>query len=336
MLSSRLAIRLASLVGLLGLALLASGATARAAEPAVEAKPAPVSRHVLLMGIDGLRPDALAKAKAPHLKGLIESGYYSDRCLVIGERHKASDTVSGPGWASILTGVWADKHGIQNNKFEVVRTDKHPHFFKLLKSVKPQARTISFDTWAPIKQHIVSGADVHESLPLPPPLPRGTALPAQLDRYDSIDALMEKRGVEVLGGEKPDVLFLYWHQIDEAGHNTAFHPDRAEYLQAVERVDARIGRVLKALEARPTRATEDWLILVTTDHGGRGNNHAGGQKDPERYTGLLIVSGAAAAQGKAESPTYIVDVVPTALTHLGVALDPAWQLDGKVTGLRMR
>jgi phosphopentomutase len=205
-----------------------------------------------------------------------------------------------------------------------------------LKSVQPKAQTVSIDTWAPIKRHMVSGADVNDSLPLPPPLPRGTALAAQLDRFDSIDALMEKRGVEVLGQSAPDAVFLYWHQIDEVGHNTAFDPNRAEYQQAVERVDARIGRVLKALEARPTRASEDWLILVTTDHGGRGSNHGGGQKDPERYTGLLIVSGAAVERGRAQSPTHIVDVVPTALTHLGVPLDPAWQLDGKATGLRGR
>jgi hypothetical protein len=35
-----------------------------------------------------------------------------------------------------------------------------------------------------------------------------------------------------------------------------------------------------------------------------------------------------------EDPSYIVDVPITALTHLGVPIDSAWQLDGKAVGIR--
>jgi hypothetical protein len=36
------------------------------------------------------------------------------------------------------------------------------------------------------------------------------------------------------------------------------------------------------------------------------------------------------------APVEIVDVAVTALAHLGVAIDPAWGLDGKAVGLRRR
>ena len=49
---------------------------------------------------------------------------------------------------------------------------------------------------------------------------------------------------------------------------------------------------------------------------------------------FLIASGAAAARGEIAGLTYLVDVPVTALTHLGVRIDPAWQLDGRPVGLR--
>ncbi len=76
------------------------------------------------------------------------------------------------------------------------------------------------------------------------------------------------------------------------------------------------------------------MILVCTDHGGRGTNHGGGHLFPEVRTVFLIVSGPSAARGRIDQPTQQVDVPATALTHLGVELDPAWKLDGRAVGLR--
>jgi arylsulfatase A-like enzyme len=74
--------------------------------------------------------------------------------------------------------------------------------------------------------------------------------------------------------------------------------------------------------------------LVTSDHGGQGTNHGGGHNDPDVLHSFLIVSGMAATKGKLDAPTYLVDVVPTILAHLGIAADPAWQLDGRPVGLK--
>jgi hypothetical protein len=51
-------------------------------------------------------------------------------------------------------------------------------------------------------------------------------------------------------------------------------------------------------------------------------------------TVFLIVSGPSAEHGKIDEPTSIVDVVPTALTHLGVRIDEKWKLDGRAVGLQ--
>jgi len=39
-------------------------------------------------------------------------------------------------------------------------------------------------------------------------------------------------------------------------------------------------------------------------------------------------------RGEIEEPSYIVDVPVIALTHLGIPIESAWQLDGKAVGIR--
>jgi len=53
------------------------------------------------------------------------------------------------------------------------------------------------------------------------------------------------------------------------------------YRHAIEQVDAHIGRVVEALSTRKDPAGEDWLIVVTSDHGGKGFKHGGGHDQPE-------------------------------------------------------
>src|SRR5262245_37440501 len=117
-------------------------------------------KKVLYVGIDGTRFDAIEKANTPNLDGLIADGIYSPTCLILGERYRKNDTVSGPGWSSILTGVWADKHGVHDNKFAGTNYQEFPHFFARLKETRPAARTVSLVTWKPIHEKIVSAADV--------------------------------------------------------------------------------------------------------------------------------------------------------------------------------
>ena len=85
--------------------------------------------RVLVIGIDGLRPDALNAARTPAIDSLIDNGCFSESTKILGERYRKNDTVSGPGWSSFLTGVWADKHGVDNNQFTVKHYDRYPAFF---------------------------------------------------------------------------------------------------------------------------------------------------------------------------------------------------------------
>lgn len=288
---------------------------------AAEESPAK-AKKVLYIGIDGCRFDALKAAATPNLEGLRKNGSHADNTLILGERYQKNDTVSGPGWSSIYIGVWADKHNVLNNGFAKPNYGEYPHFFRRLKEARPDARTASFVTWGPIHNKIVTSADVSQSFEKP-----------EKD-YEKYDAEATAAAVKELTENNPDVVVLYLGQVDETGHKLGFHPSVKEYVAAIERCDGLVGEALKAVAARATYAKEDWLTIVTCDHGGNGKGHSGGHKNPAVLNSFLIVSGDAARKGKFEEQTYIVDAPVTALVHLGVKLDPAWKLDGVARGLK--
>jgi predicted AlkP superfamily pyrophosphatase or phosphodiesterase len=311
--SNRLARKLCLIIGLVAL-LWPKSDSAAADRP---------SSRVLFLGIDGCRTDVLESAKTPNLHALIDSGAFSTETNILGPRGDAADTVSGPGWSNLLTGVWPDKHGVLNNDFKVMHYQQYPHFFHHIKATYPGAKTYSFATWKEIPQRIVSSADVSRSF---------DGENKEIG-YARADAECAASAVLALTEEDPDAMFVYLGNLDHNGHGHGFHPSVAAYREALEGIDAQIGSMLAAMRGRPHYAAERWLVLVGTDHGGVGNGHGGGRRKPEINTVWLIISGDGAAPGRIAGPTNQVDLAATALAHLGIPLESQWGLDGKPVGL---
>ena len=283
------------------------------------------TKKLIFIGIDGTRWDALEAANTPNIDALIAKGTLSVGTEIIAPRETPGDTVSGPGWSNLLCGVWPDKHGTVDNSFKGMNYTAYPHFFARVKEIRPQLQTASFTDWGPIKAKILSHADevVAEDS-------HGAAA------YSAADARLAKACAVHIREKNPDAVMLYLGQVDETGHAKGFHPKVPEYIAAIERVDGHIGEVVAAIQARPTIAQEDWLVIIATDHGGIGTGHGGGRKIDEIRRTFMIVSGPSANIGKPDEQTYQVDVVATALTHLGIGLKPEWKLDGRAVGLKSK
>lgn len=295
--------------------LLAFSSLSLSAEP-VKAK------KVLYIGIDGCRFDAIQKAEAPAIDALIEKGAYTGHCLILGDRYRKNDTISGPGWSTILTGVWADKHGVHNNTFKGSQYDKFPCLFDLVKKKLPTARCVSHVTWEPIDKFIITAADEKKSY---------EQKPHTIADYVKYDTEATDASVKELKEQNPDIVFLYIGQVDVTGHTHGFHPTVPQYIEAIERADGHVAAAVAAMKSRPTFDQEDWLVVVTSDHGGKGTNHSSGHEVPEILNSFLIMSGSDVAPGEIAEQCYLVDGAATVIHHL-TPLDPAWQLDGTPRG----
>lgn len=269
--------------------------------------------RVLIIGIDGLGAPALEAANTPNLDALIADGCYTDQART------GVVTVSGPGWSSFLCGVWMDRHGVKDNSFKGAHYDQYPHFFKRLREAKPDVFTAHIADWMPIDEFIL-GSNTDSDFRF------------AHEYEDNGDVRMTAATIDVLTNHDPDVTFVYFADVDIAGHTHGFHRAVPLYIAEIEEVDTQIGEVLNAMRARPHFADEDWLVIVSTDHGGTIDGSHGRNEDKHRKI-PFIVSGRAAHKGTLYTTTNQVDIPVIAMAHLGVEVDPSWKLDGRVVGL---
>jgi len=279
----------------------------------------PLTPKVLLIGIDGVRPDILAEVSTPKLDALAAGGAFTARART------GMPSVSGPGWSSMLTGAWPEKHGVVNNDFTGKRYDLFPDFLTRIEQVRPDLNTFAVADWKPLLWAEDGVPTVSDRVDVK----------HVLDGYEmgwpEADERSVQLAIEHLRTADPDAMLVYLGNPDEASHE--HESIGQEYRDAIALADAQVGRLVAAVQARATYAREDWLILVSTDHGRTADGDHGGDT-PEELAIFFLASGPSALAGTPPDTVYIVDVPVTALTHLGIAVDPAWNLDGKVVGIR--
>ncbi|WP_198956954.1 alkaline phosphatase family protein [Streptomyces sp. CB01249] len=288
---------------------LLSAALAAVAAPltAVTAHAAARTPKVLVIGLDGALLARIKDASAPHLDTLMAGGVTAASRIYA---DPLAPTLSGPGWATVLTGVWPDKHLVKDNAFTGHAFATYPDFLTRAETAKPALSTYAVSSWAPITDTVLSPAvDTRVSTPS-----------AEYDTGTTSRAVAELRD-----GNR-DAVFVHLDNIDHAGHS--YGAASSQYRAAIETADGQVGQILAAVTGRSTYASEDWLIMVTADHGHTDAGGHGGNSDPERQT-FLIARGGAIAAGTTRYDIKMPDVAASALAHLGIAIDASWGLDGR-------
>ena len=262
----------------------------------------------LVIGIDGVRPDALETAQTPYLDLLVRGGASS----MTARTQMTAPTKSGPGWASILTGVDAHKHQVESND--------------LADMDQKDAQWPSLIERASTALNVTSAAIVNW-------IPVALLLPeSAVESYQTGDDVqVGGMASESLREQDHRLTFVHLDEVDGTGHGTGFSKDNPVYLSAIEASDLYVGQMLAGILDRPTFAVEDWLIVVTTDHGGEGLNH--GPMDPANQTIWFIAAGARVPRQALGDEVTHMDTHPTVMAHLGAWPQESWALDGEVVGV---
>ncbi|WP_395750137.1 alkaline phosphatase family protein [Prosthecobacter sp.] len=291
-------------------------------------------RRVLLIGIDGCRRDAMAQViaggSAPNLARLSREGHACWNMEaggpLIGKMNQP--TISGPGWSTLLTGVFANKHGVLGNgeKFKKGNFQSFPHFFRRLRESKPNPwlGSVVGDTWPEVNSILIplSGEMLTS---------RTTTVPSEQDEEQGKtrrlnDGNVAKEAVRCLEMDDPDVLFLHFLDVDHAGHQFGFGPASDPYIKTLQRLDSHLGAVLEAMKKRPRFTEESWLIVVMTDHGGIKKSH-GGQTPEERDIFAFFHAASFPPVEERSGKVFQSMVVPTILNYLRVPILPSWGLE---------
>jgi predicted AlkP superfamily pyrophosphatase or phosphodiesterase len=247
-------------------------------------------RHVVLLSIDGCRPDALAAAEARNLIRFGEEGTRAARALTI------PLSLTLPSHSSMLSGYDLEHHQVTwNYPLPEYGYIKVPTIFA-------RARA------AGLRTVMVMGKDKFLTLLQP----------------DSLDELHELAGDEdgiidqaifVARKARFDLMFIHLPNPDLTGHLEGWMSP--PYLARLSHIDALFGQLLDAL---PSDAT----VLVTSDHGGHDYTH-GEDTDIDRLIPWMI-RGPGIRRGLVlEREILTMDSAATALRLLGLALDATAQ-----------
>lgn len=335
----------------------------------VDAESDGARRRALVIGIDGLRGDVLHRAAwergdVPALRGLMERGVHAacprpeaESCARThtGPRSDPSAVwATGPGWAAVVTGVDGPRHGVTDNGHAQLqafaRTSQiTPSFFARARSAGRVTAAGGVGAFLTSRDGggIDPGVLDYECGPGgdSPPVPVEATSSCNLDHRLALDLADPERDEKLvawllarIADPEIDVVMGVLDQVDEAGHRHGFGP-REPYREALRRADAGVARLLAAVAERAAPGGEEWLVVVTSDHGGhlgrwlfwRIGRHDRVEPEDTAIPFALATYGRAATRGRLEPPVTQMDVHPTVLHWLGI--EPAPGLDGRVQAL---
>lgn len=221
---------------------------------ATPARPIEQISHVLIISVDGLRPDRALLADTPTLHAMIHAGAYSFWART------TPNSITLPSHVSLLTGVSPRKHGIEWN-----------YDLPLAKPVYPLVPTIfELATNAGYTTALIAGKSKFETLNRPGTVTYAAIPTAKLGENTWVTAA----AIRIITEHQPALIFVHYPDVDVIGHSCGW--GSPEQLAAIEETDRELAQLFAALDRAGMR--DSTLVMLTADHGGAGRTH--GPDDP--------------------------------------------------------
>lgn len=239
-------------------------------------------KKAILLGYDGYRADGIENIKDMDNSGIMYvkslGGLYHTFSGGI-EGGELQATSTAPSWMAMLTGGWADYNGVDDNG----KSKNEAKTF--LEKAAEIGYTGSFTTSWREHTKLSYFPDIVKSITTGLPVEYTHQIDDEATYYQVLKYVSNPKSIQKTAAEDPDVIFFTFEHTDHAGHATGFGNQNEEYIQGCKDADSWGYNIIKTIEARSTYDTEDWLIIISTDHGGTGLSH-GGQSVFERSTWL--------------------------------------------------
>ena len=213
-------------------------------------------RKILVISIDGLTGSELQTVAPTNITTLQKNSKYTYNTL-----KTASDAA---GWVSMLTGTSFVKHQISGDNFERAQNptgDDHAaivsyrNVFDYVTQYKA-VKTAFVTPWLNLRNYMKN---------------------ADFSPIVTTDVAVKDSTVNILNNQTGlGVMFVNFRDVEAAGANGGYIAANANYKNAIVKADEYVGNILTALKARKNYAKEDWLVIVTSNHGGSSANPTNG------------------------------------------------------------
>ncbi len=284
-------------------------------------------RKAVFIILDGIPADVIERVATPAIDEIAAAGGYA-RAHVGGELGGPTETptISAPGYMSLLTATWANKHNVRGNS-NLSPNYNYWNIFRIVESVDPARQTAIFSTWLDNRTVLLGegrpdagnlrldhAADGFERDTLAFPHDPASHYILAIDERVATDA------AAYIAAKGPDLSWVYLQHTDDAAHANG---DSEASAAAVRQADAQVGRIWAAVKKRQAMG-EEWMIVVTTDHGRdptTGKGH-GGQSARERTT-WIATNQSALGPRFTSGALAIVDIAPSILQYLRITIPAA-------------
>lgn len=268
--------RIRTIVYALGFLMLWSSCTKYENPPAVyedyeQAGNQEVKRKVLFISIDGAVGQEIKKKLPPNLTNLLKTSKYTFNSLA------DENTSDASSWMSMMSGVSFSNHGIVDESYIPKPDVNHPHedpagypsmLFRMA-TIAPSIKTAVVSRSIALNDKLLVSAD---------------------ETYDeNTDEGIKNKVLDLFEKKNHDVMIVQFKSVLDAGKESGFSVENAAYTDALNKVDGYVGNILDGLKARKNYASEDWLVIVTSNHGGIGTSY-GGKSDQERNTFAIFAN----------------------------------------------
>ena len=252
-----------------------------------------MAEKVLLILVDGMRPDSIPLCGDPGFEAYFKSGTY---CM---EARTVYPSVTLPCHMSLFHSVAPERHGITTNLYLPMARPINGLFEQLKNAKKICAM---YYGWEPL---------------------RDVARPASLKFSEYINAYTEESSDTSLTDSalarirksKPDFVFLYMVETDEkGGHDSGWMTEA--YL---DRISIAVDNIKRVIE----ECGDEYTVIVTADHGGHDRTH--GTDLPEDTTIPMFYFGKQFEAGKRFSSGSILDIAPTVAKIMDTAPADEWE-----------
>lgn len=253
-----------------------------------------MTNKVLLILVDGMRPDSIPLCGDPAFERFFKSGTY---CM---DARTVWPSSTLPCHMSLFLSVDPQRHGTTTNTY-APQVRPVTGLVEVLAAAKKKSALLY--TWEPIRDVCRPGK-----------LEYSVYIHQHSNEIKKQEAEITQAAIALIRDEAPDFVFLYLGGADAWGHKTGWMTP--EYLDLVHHAWLRIQDVLRDLP-------EEYTVMVTADHGGHDRIH--GEQIAEDMTIPVTIHGPAFPKGKQLDRFDIRDFAPTIVKLMGLEPDEDWE-----------
>lgn len=249
---------------------------------------------VILISIDGMRPDGLKECKNAYVDTLMKESSYTFNAQTV------SPSVTLPCHLSMFQSVPPQRHGTFSNNYAIPVRPVNGIFEQVRDAYR--GNSAFFYSWEPLRDiGSVRSLVVSEYMSV---------------NLDNADSILTDKAIDSIKTYKHDFVFLYLGRTDHEGHDYGWMSE--QYLECINIAIENVKKVIDEFG-------DEYTVIITADHGGHDRNH--GTDMPEDMIIPMVFRGKEFKAGVQLEDVSILDIAPTIASVIG--FEPAREWEGK-------